>query len=137
MYVTQILTTATEQIFASSNANKTKSSEISSEAIFALYYGKFQGTAPKIKKIASIVEERINRNVEYEHLHGEIVNLYFAQRANVMSSAVEQALKNLTSSYNGDHCALMRQSCAFLVHVCQDEYRLYYQFFSVLNSQLT
>lgn len=111
--------------------------DISSEAIFALYYGKFQGSAPKVKKITNIIEERINRNHQYEQLHSHLITLYFAQRARIMSSAVESALKNLTNSYNGDHCALMRSSCAFLVHVCQDEHRLYYQFFSILNQQLT
>lgn len=54
-----------------------------------------------------------------------------------MSSEVEAAIKNLTASYKGDHCALVRSSCAFMVHVCQDEHRLFYQFFSKQTNQLT
>lgn len=135
-YITQILLNATEQIVYSSVEFKTKK-DLSSEAVFAIYYGKFQATAPKLKKITNIVEERLNQNVEYEQLHSDIINLYFSQRASVMSSGVEFALKNLTSSYNGDHCALIRSACAFLVHICQDEHRLFYQFFSTPTDQLT
>lgn len=136
-YVIQVLTQATDQI-VSVSAPEAGGGEISSDAIFALYYGKFQGSGPKIKKISAIVEgRRLQENPEYEQLHSDMINLYFSYRANVMRSAVEQALTNLTSSYNRDHCALIRTSSSFLVHVCQDEHRLYYQFFAVLNSQLT
>ena len=53
-----------------------------------------------------------------------------------MRSGVEQAIKDLSGKQKGDHCAMVRSACAFLVHVCQDEYRLYYQFFSTPSSQL-
>lgn len=47
-----------------------------------------------------------------------------------MSTEVEAAIRNLTGSHKGDHCALCRSACAFMVHICQDEHRLFYQFFS-------
>lgn len=54
-----------------------------------------------------------------------------------MSPEIEAAIKNLTASYKGDHCALVRSSCAFMVHICQDEHRLFYQFFTKPTYQLT
>lgn len=53
-----------------------------------------------------------------------------------MCTEIEAAIKNLSLSYKGDHCALVRSSCAFMVHVCQDEHRLFYQFFTILSAQL-
>lgn len=53
----------------------------SSEAVFAIYYGKFQGVAPKASRIISLVEERVGRNFEYDHLLDEIHKLYLTQRA--------------------------------------------------------
>lgn len=47
-----------------------------------------------------------------------------------MCPEVESAIKDLTGSHKGDHCALVRSACAFIVHVCQDEHRLFYQFFT-------
>lgn len=54
-----------------------------------------------------------------------------------MSPEIESAIRNLTGSYKGDHCALVRSACAFMVHICQDEHRLFYQFFSESTYQLT
>ncbi len=54
----------------------------------------------------------------------------------IMSSEVERSIKELTLSYKRDHCALVRSACAFIVHVSQDEHRLYYQFFNHASSQL-
>lgn len=54
----------------------------------------------------------------------------------IMSSEVERSIKDLTLSYKRDHCALVRSACAFIVHVSQDEHRLFYQFFSNASSQL-
>lgn len=54
-----------------------------------------------------------------------------------MSTEIELAIKNLSGSYKGDHCALVRSACVFMVHVCQDEHRLFYQFFTKPSHQLT
>lgn len=54
----------------------------------------------------------------------------------IMSSEVERSIKDLTLSYKRDHCALVRSACAFIVHVSQDEHRLFYQFFNNASSQL-
>uniref|UniRef100_A0A182T0V0 Conserved oligomeric Golgi complex subunit 3 C-terminal domain-containing protein n=1 Tax=Anopheles maculatus TaxID=74869 RepID=A0A182T0V0_9DIPT len=53
-----------------------------------------------------------------------------------MRSGVDQAVKDLTKKHKGDHCALVRSACAFMVHICQDEHRLFYQFFAKQSAQL-
>lgn len=53
-----------------------------------------------------------------------------------MCTEVDVAIRDLTGAYKGDHCALVRSACAFLVHVCQDEHRLFYQFFTNASVQL-
>ncbi|XP_037034129.1 conserved oligomeric Golgi complex subunit 3 [Bradysia coprophila] len=133
-YVNNIFVTATEQVLESKQTSKTD--ERSSDAAFAIYYGKFQASAPKAKQITSVIEERLDRNTEYEQLLSELHQGYLSQRANIMSSEVERSIKDLTLSYKRDHCALVRSACAFIVHVSQDEHRLYYQFFSHASSQL-
>lgn len=57
----------------------------SADTAFAIYYGKFQGIAPKASRIISLVEERVEQNTEYEHLLNELHRLYLFQRASVMS----------------------------------------------------
>lgn len=140
-YVTQALLTATEQVLnpkaGSSLKEQLKIGDKTSEAAFALYYGKFQASSIKVRKVINLVEKRYERNSEYENLLSELHQFYLSQRALIMSSGVDNAIKDLCVKHKGDHCALFRASCTFLVHICQDEHRLFYQFFSVQSSQLT
>lgn len=137
-YITQALTVATEQILNPKEKLTTSLiSDKSSEAAFAMFYGKFQASSAKIKKIIKLVEDRYEKSTEYENLLSELHQLYLSQRAMIMSSAVDNAIKDLCVKHKGDHCALFRSSCTFLVHTCQDEHRLFYQFFSVRSAQLT
>ncbi len=143
-YVTQILTSATEQVLSPKNMKNIPSSkdlpkmgEKSSEAAFALYYGKFQASSMKVKKVTALVEERYEKSPEYENLLSELHQFYLQQRALIMSSGVDLAIKDLCGKHRGDHCALVRAACTFLVHICQDEHRLFYHFFAIQSSQLT
>lgn len=45
-------------------------------------------------------------------------------------------MRNLATNCRGDHCTLVRSACAFMVHVCQDEHRLFYNFFTNTSEQL-
>jgi conserved oligomeric Golgi complex subunit 3 len=143
-YVTNVLKTATDQVLTPAAPLSEKdqqafrrSSSSSSDVAFALYYGKFQASAPRVKKISTTIELRFEKSVEYESLLSELHQFYLGQRAQLMSSGVDRAIKDLTTKHKGDHCALVRSACAFLVHVCQDEHRLFYQFFSIPSGQLT
>ncbi|XP_004521742.1 conserved oligomeric Golgi complex subunit 3 [Ceratitis capitata] len=109
----------------------------SPDAAFALYYGKYQTAAVKIKRVAQLVESRLERSVEYEQLLSEMHQNYLNERAIIMSPAVTKAILELKAAHKGDHCALTRSACAFLVHVCQDEQRLFFQFFALGSEQLT
>lgn len=80
-YVNNIFAAATEQVIESKQMSKTD--DKSSDAAFAIYYGKFQASAPKAKQISSVIEERLDRNTEYEQLLSELHQNYLSQRANV------------------------------------------------------
>lgn len=80
-YVNNIFVTATEQVLESKQMSRTD--EKSSDAAFAIYYGKFQASAPKAKLITSVIEERLDRNTDYEQLLAELHQSYLSQRANV------------------------------------------------------
>ena len=138
-YVIQVLTVATDQILNPKVNPKEppKIADKSSEAAFAMFYGKFQASSAKIKSIIKLVEDRYEKNAEYENLLSELHQFYLSQRALIMSSGVDNAIKDLCTKHKGDHCALVRSSCTFLVHICQDEHRLFYQFFSIQSGQLT
>ncbi|MEE6471152.1 hypothetical protein FKM82_009194 [Ascaphus truei] len=68
--------------------------------------------------------------LRYQQLLGEIHHCYLEQRENLLSPSITTTITDLTSQNNRDHCALVRSGCAFMVHVCQDEYQLYNEFFT-------
>lgn len=73
----------------------------------------------------------------YQQLLIECHQYYFTQRELLLSSSVAGSITELSVTHKGDHCSLVRSSCAFLVHVCQDEHQLFYQFFSQPTPLLT
>lgn len=145
------------EIVASTLKLSCVSDDQTSDLAFAIYYGKFQASSTKANQIISIIEQRLDQSYEYEQLLNELHQLYLSQRVavkitcnfilvrtfpifcfliQIMSPEVEKAIKDLTGSHKGDHCTLVRSACAFTVHVCQDEHRLFYQFFTKQSDQL-
>ncbi|XP_053667552.1 conserved oligomeric Golgi complex subunit 3 [Anopheles marshallii] len=144
-YVFGILSNATAQVLAPKGPGVPRSLEAldqpkigdpTADAAFVLFYGKFQASSPRIKRITGLIEDRLDRNPDYEQLLGELHQSYLTQRATIMRSGVDQAIKDLAKKHKGDHCALVRSACAFMVHICQDEHRLFYQFFAKQSAQL-
>lgn len=134
-YVLTVISQATHQTLTPKNI-ETHESKPNSETAFALYYGKYQASAVKIKRVSKLVEDRLTFSPEYEQLLCEIHNNYLSERAHIMSPAVESAIQDLKITHKGDQCSLMRSACGFLVHVCQDEHRLFFQYFSIPSDQL-
>lgn len=80
-YVSNAIQTATQQVLDSKQSSK--EGDHSSNTAYAIYYGKFQASAPKIKRITSIIEERLDRSAEYEVLLVDLHQTFLTQRANV------------------------------------------------------
>ncbi|XP_074649305.1 conserved oligomeric Golgi complex subunit 3-like [Tubulanus polymorphus] len=103
---------------------------------FTLFYGKFRTNAPRVKALMEQMEQRRGVSSEYEQLLSDCHQCYFSQRETLLGPSISQAVAELATKHNRDHCALMRSGCAFLVHVCEDEYQLYNQFFTEHTMQL-
>ncbi|XP_017004116.2 conserved oligomeric Golgi complex subunit 3 [Drosophila takahashii] len=137
-YVTGVINQATEATLHPKNNVPDASTALKApDAAFALYYGKYQTAAAKVKRVAQLIEGRSEHSQDYAQLMADLQQHYLAQRASVMSPAVNASIQNVKIAHKGDHCSLTRSACAFLVHVCQDEQRLFYQFFSTGAQHLT
>ncbi|KAF2359926.1 Conserved oligomeric Golgi complex subunit 3 [Trinorchestia longiramus] len=77
-----------------------------------------------------------SHQVEYRNLLNDCHQCYFQQRQLLLGPSVVDAVSQLVNTYRRDHCTLVRSGCAFLVHVCEDEYALYQQFFSLPTPEL-
>lgn len=72
----------------------------------------------------------------YERLLSDCRDLYVQQRKALLCNSVSAAIQELVQRHKGDHCTLLRSACGFCVHVCLDEFHLYYHFFASPSEQL-
>ncbi|XP_013098624.2 conserved oligomeric Golgi complex subunit 3 [Stomoxys calcitrans] len=138
-YVNSVMSQATEATLRPKQTVSGSSDSVtaSPDAAFALYYGKYQTSAAKIKRVSQMIESRVDVCPEYTNLLAELQQNYLNERSTIMTPSVDKAIKEIKAQHKGDHCTLMRSSCSFLVHICQDEQRLYYQFFATESELLT
>jgi len=106
------------------------------EDAFTLYYGKFRSNAPKIRCLMEELEKRTSKSPYYQKYLSEIHTSYFNQRQILLAPSVTSTMEDLLKTHQKDHCALVRSSCSFMLHVCEDEHQLFSHFFTLLSPQL-
>ncbi|OCT95579.1 conserved oligomeric Golgi complex subunit 3 isoform X2 [Xenopus laevis] len=124
-YTVNTLQNLTNQLIKRDSSNTS-----TTDNAFTLFYVKFRAAAPKVRTLIEQVEQRSEKIPEYQQLLSEIHQCYLDQRDSLLSPSINTTISDLTSQNNRDHCALVRSGCAFMVHVCQDEHQLYYEFFT-------
>ncbi|CAF2667930.1 unnamed protein product [Rotaria sp. Silwood2] len=115
---------------SSNTIDPNKNHTLLSDDAYTLFYGRFRINAPKVKVLAEELEQRCTRNPEYEKTLSDCHECYANQRRTLLTSSVQTAIQDLAAKNERDMCTLVRSGCAFLLHLCQDEYQLFYQFFS-------
>ncbi|KAF7271010.1 hypothetical protein GWI33_016070 [Rhynchophorus ferrugineus] len=138
-FVNNILIETSKQIITGSENNDLSlqhHKDSVSESIFALYYGKFQSSSVKMKKILEIIEQKQDKNDHYKNTMYDCQTSYFKQRLPILEAAVSKALQELNNQHRTDYSVLFRSCCLFTVKVCTDEVMCYNFFFSSLSSQL-
>ncbi|XP_072033720.1 conserved oligomeric Golgi complex subunit 3-like isoform X2 [Amphiura filiformis] len=106
------------------------------ENAFTMFYGKFRSNAPKVKAMMEQIEQRLDKSPEYQSVLDECHQCYLTQRHQLLSPSITEAVMELATKHARDHCALVRSGCSFMVHVCEDEYQLFFHFFSKSTEKL-
>ncbi|KAH9631562.1 hypothetical protein HF086_004723 [Spodoptera exigua] len=131
-YVTHVLNHATEQMLAPKDDDQNDQDNV--DTAYAVYFGKFQAAAPKLKMVISEIEARAEKNADYASLLSDIQREYAARRWRVAGAATGGALAGGAGAGPGapppDHCSQLRAACSLLAHACRDECALYYHFFT-------
>lgn len=61
---------------------------------------------------------------------------YFEIRESLIGSVLALAMEEMINSSGRNFCSLIRSSANLYIHICRDEYQLYFQFFSQMNNSL-
>jgi len=129
--VVRILKNATDQ--TSSHIQKQENAQ---ETSYTAMYGKFKTQAFRVKNIMEQVEQKRGNQKEYESFIQDCQNYYFECREQIIHPFVATTVQKLVKQHTRNHCTLFRSGCSFLVHVCQDEYQLYFDFFTKKSNGL-
>lgn len=133
-YIFGLFSKTTESIL---NLKDNEDTPENADAALALFYGRFQTILSKTRPVIEQVESKSYKRQEYDSLLLECQQYYWSQRGLVLGASIQKSLSSVREKYNGDHCSLVRHSCALLLHASIDEYRLFYEFFSKQSSGLT
>ena len=133
-YIFNLFSKTTESIL---NLRDNDDSQDNGDAALALFYGRFQTILSKVKPVVEQIEAKSYKRQEYDSLLSECQQYYWSQRGLVLGTSVQKSLMFVKEKYNGDHCSLVRNSCALLLHASMDEYKLFYEFFSKPSNGLT
>uniref|UniRef100_A0A0N4UXM4 Conserved oligomeric Golgi complex subunit 3 n=1 Tax=Enterobius vermicularis TaxID=51028 RepID=A0A0N4UXM4_ENTVE len=100
------------------------------EDTFALIYGVFAGRANFIRSALSAAEQRFADVPEYQAMAADCQNAYFSIRKQLLSPILHKTIEQLLQKHAESSCALTRNGCSFLLRLCDDEFRLFKQFFN-------
>lgn len=133
-YIFNLFSKITESIL---NLKDNEGTLENADAALALFYGRFQTILSKTKPVIEQIESKSYKRQEYDSLLLECHQYYWSQRGLVLGTSIQKSLNSIREKYNGDHCSLVRHSCALLLHASIDEHRLFYEFFSKQSNGLT
>lgn len=119
-----------------SDTNATPIKEMSQEELFVHLYGRFRTSASKLKAFIEKVEQNANFNSEYESCLSDLHRGYMQLRSSLLHPATQHTITTLTNKHHLDYCSLLQNSSSYLIHVCEDEYALYHQFFTLPSEAL-
>uniref|UniRef100_A0A0K2TFR0 Conserved oligomeric Golgi complex subunit 3 n=1 Tax=Lepeophtheirus salmonis TaxID=72036 RepID=A0A0K2TFR0_LEPSM len=122
--------------------------EENNEKAFTIFYGKFRALAPRVSHIMEQVESKTSKGYvsdkletgghlgpsplwqHYESLLADCQSVYFSCRNRLLMPSIQSTVTYISSKHVRDHCGLMRAGYSFMLHICDDEYQLYYRFFN-------
>jgi conserved oligomeric Golgi complex subunit 3 len=124
-----------ESIAKETNSTSPSSSvaiKFSAENSYTMFYSKFRVNSIRIKTLMEQLEQRVelNKQSEYEEALLDCHRYYVEQRRLFIYSSVVSAVNEMVIKNQRDTCTLIRSSCSFMIHLCQDEDQLYKNFFS-------
>ncbi|KAL3120365.1 hypothetical protein niasHT_001178 [Heterodera trifolii] len=101
---------------------------------FALLYGVFGVKANAIRNAFSQAHQFFADSAEYQTVVSDCENEYFAIRDQLLRPIVHSTIQVFCHQCQKSTCTLTRDSCTFLLRLCDDEFRLYRQFFVLDDS---
>ncbi|EFO25613.2 hypothetical protein LOAG_02869 [Loa loa] len=103
----------------------------SDDDTFSLLYGVFAARASSVLSALNVAEQHFRDITEYQLMVTDCQQAYFKIRYQMLEPVIRSTIEELGRTHENSSCALTRNGCTFLLRLCDDEFRLYKQFFTV------
>ncbi|KAM3721269.1 Conserved oligomeric Golgi complex subunit [Dirofilaria immitis] len=103
----------------------------SDDNTFALLYGVFAARASSVRSALNVAEQHFRDITEFHLMTTDCQEAYFKIRYEILEPVIRSTIEKLRRNHENSSCALTRNGCTFLLQLCDDEFRLYKQFFIV------
>ncbi|OQV12824.1 Conserved oligomeric Golgi complex subunit 3 [Hypsibius exemplaris] len=95
------------------------------------FYSVFQQASASLRTLLRDLDQR---GVQYQVFYGDLIQdchrMYFSARGQLLNPFIGAAVGDFRRNARQNISELFRIVCSFLVRICREEYRLYYQYFS-------
>uniref|UniRef100_A0A915PYV8 Conserved oligomeric Golgi complex subunit 3 n=1 Tax=Setaria digitata TaxID=48799 RepID=A0A915PYV8_9BILA len=105
----------------------------SDDDIFALLYGVFAARANSVRSALNVAEQHFREITEFQMMVADCQQTYFKIRYQMLESVIRSTIEELTRRHENSSCAVTRNGCVSLLRLCDDEFRLYKQFFTIAD----
>uniref|UniRef100_A0AC35FQN4 Conserved oligomeric Golgi complex subunit 3 n=1 Tax=Panagrolaimus sp. PS1159 TaxID=55785 RepID=A0AC35FQN4_9BILA len=119
------------EVLSRQATGKPTTSAFADDDTFALLYGVFGVKAAAVRNALALAHQYFSEHEEYQEMVKECEQEYFRIREQLLRSAVEKSVQSLIAKHKDSSCTLTRDGCSVLLRLCDDEFRLYKQFFIV------
>ncbi|VDN02132.1 unnamed protein product [Thelazia callipaeda] len=102
---------------------------------FALLYGVFAARANSVRSALSVAERHFRDVAAFQLMVSDCQQVYFTIRNQMLEPVIRSTITDLMSKHGSSSCSFTRTGCSFLLRLCDDEFRLYKQFFSTNDEE--
>uniref|UniRef100_A0AC35TIQ6 Conserved oligomeric Golgi complex subunit 3 n=1 Tax=Rhabditophanes sp. KR3021 TaxID=114890 RepID=A0AC35TIQ6_9BILA len=104
-------------------------SKYTEEEVFTLMYGVFGVKAFQVKNAFSIANKFFSNNQEYQNMIVDCLKEYTRIRWELISPIITATIDDMLKEHGSSSCLFLKKGCAFLLNICDDEFRLMKEFF--------
>lgn len=105
----------------------------SSNMQISLFYTKFKNLGIETRPLISELETRSVNNPEFMNLLKDSINVYFDTRKSLIGPFIQ---RNIQDMKQNSILEFSKTGCAYMIQICEDEFKLFHEFYELNHEEL-
>ena len=108
-------------------------SDVGKNMQISLFYTKFKNLGLELKLLISELESRAAHNLEFMTLLKDAINIFFDTRKSLIGPFIHRNIQDMKKDSILEYSKI---GCAYIIQICEDEYKLFHDFFEFEYEEL-